>query len=86
VFVNELVWRFDGDKKAAAEFAGIARMTIYRIETQVTVQRGTAAKIITALHEKRKLDRKEKKTSPDFLRGVIAQAKRDEQLMDLTGY
>jgi hypothetical protein len=100
--IQELVSRCDSIK-AAAECAGVARNTLHNIlgGRQISIQKRKARAIILALHERRKLDRKNGGTSVRFRTEISAsavrqdriekrreeeQAKQEERLLDLTGY
>jgi hypothetical protein len=100
--IQELVSRCE-TIKAAAAYAGVARNTLHNIlgGRQTSIQKRKARAIILALHERRKLDRKNGGTSKRFRSEVSAaavkqtriekqredeQAKREEHLLDLTGY
>jgi hypothetical protein len=50
-------------------------------ETRDMVNRSTARKIILALHEKRRADSRDRKTSERFHKAAVERARREERMM-----
>lgn len=89
---QELLLRFGGNSygalEATSKYSGIHRASLWRLlnNRYPKVRKATAHKIILALYNKRREDRKNRKLSPQFKQQILFQAKREQQLQDLMGY
>lgn len=85
--VQELVARCGGSMATAAEFASLGEDTIGRVirHERPRVQKRTVRKVVLALYEKRKEDRRNG-SNESFRKSKKAQADREDRLMRLSGY
>lgn len=86
-FVQELTLRC-GSTEKAARYAGVGVSTLYKIYhyEQCTIQRDTARKLIMALDERRREDRRNGVVSQQLIDQRHKQAKREERIERLSGY
>jgi hypothetical protein len=72
-----------GSLEQAAEFSNVGVTTLYRIARggQCTLQRETAAKLIRALDEKRREDRRNGYVHPKFVAARQSQARIEDRMM-----
>lgn len=86
-FLQELVRRC-GNAEAAASLAGMSASSLRSAlqDQQCRMQKATARRIITALAERRRLDRREGIVSETFRRALVVQAAREDKVNRLAGY
>lgn len=86
-YTKELIERC-GTAQRAAFYSGIAVSTMYRVMYQqhCTLQEETARKILLALIDKRREDRKQHTVSREFRVAKYHQARMEEQLERMVGY
>lgn len=85
--MKELVQRCDNNMSVAAEYAGLGEATVGGIlkRHQARVQKQTVRKLVLALYEKRKEDRRNG-SNESFRKSKREQAIREHNMLSLTGY